>query len=150
MISFWNELGGMKKWQHQALCTPSRQGDRNSTPQISQEWTYYSSLPLPRVWQVQAHVPTCFYSFCCLLLISTHTMNSPLFLTADVTSLHDFWTRTTSPRSLPPCLDATCLSLQGDTEPCSPSLRDPEACHVSPSHKAPVSSGADLRLSLAP
>lgn len=100
----------------------SRQGDRNSTPQISQEWSYYSSLPLPRVWQVQAHVPTCFYSFCCLLLISTHTVNSPLFLTADVTLLHDFWTRTTSPRSLLPCLDATCLWLQGDTEPCSPAL----------------------------
>lgn len=39
-----------------------------------------------------------------------------------MTLLHDFWTRTTSPRSLPPCLDATCLSLQGETEPCSPPL----------------------------
>lgn len=128
----------------------SRHGDRNSSSQISQEWTCYSPLPLPRVWQAQAHVPTCH-----LLLFlpsahkHTHTMNSSLFLTAEVTLLHDFWTRTTSPRSLPPCLDATCLSLQGDTEPCSPPTY-PEACHVFPSHKAPVSSGADLRLSLAP
>lgn len=38
----------------------SHHGDRNSSPHISQEWTYYSPLPLPRVWQAQAHVPTCY------------------------------------------------------------------------------------------
>lgn len=52
----------------------SYHGDRNSSPQISQEcdaikWTYYSPLPLQRVWQAQAHVLTCYFF---LFLPSAH------------------------------------------------------------------------------
>lgn len=108
----------MKKWQHQALCTPLAMGTGTLPPR-----SHRNGLSLASAKGL-AVSGTCSYMLFTpfLLLISTHTMNSPLFVAAEVTLLHDFWTRTTSPRSLPPCLDATCLSLRGDTEPCFPPL----------------------------
>lgn len=127
MISFWDELWGMEKWQDQALCTPLTMGT-GTLPPKSHRNVMPSSVPttLPCLCRGSGRLRHMFLhaisSFSYLLLISTNTMNSHLFLTAKVILLHGFWTRTTSPRSLPPCLDATCLSLQGDTEPCSPPL----------------------------
>lgn len=117
----------MEKQQYQALCTPLTMGT-GTLPPKSHRNVMPSNGPttLPCLCRGSGRLRHMFlhaiYSFSCLLFISTNTVNSPLFLTAKVTLLHDFWTRTTSPRSLPPCLDATCFSLQGDTEPCSPPL----------------------------
>lgn len=97
----------------------SRNADRNSSPRSHRN----GPTTLPCLCQGSGRLRHMFiHAIYSLSSAPTHTVNSSLFLTARVTLLHDFWTTTTSPRSLPPCLDATCLSLQGDTEPCFPPL----------------------------
>lgn len=99
-----------------SLCTPHTTGQELFPPNLTGMDLLLSLALCQGSGRLRHMFP--FLAFCS----RAQTLWTPLSLTATVTLLHDFWTRTTSPRSLPPCLDATCLSLQGDTEPRSPPL----------------------------
>lgn len=84
-------------------------------------------LPLPRIWQAQAHVPTWYLLF---FLPSAHKHEHhklPSFLnTKEWLHRKISGARTAGTHSLPPCLMSACLSLKGDTETHSPAC--PEGC----------------------